>query len=165
MRKPIIGVMGPGRGATDQDKKNAEQLGAMIAKERWILLSGGRNEGVMDAVSRGAKEAGGLVVGILPSKDGADASAHLDIALITGMGGARNLINILSSDVVVACGMGAGTASEVAHAIKAGKPVVLLGSNQKAQEFFSGLDASASIADTPQEAVASIQHFLAGKTG
>lgn len=163
MRKFVIGVMGPGKGATDRDKENAAQLGALIALEGWVLLSGGRNEGVMDAVSRGAKEAGGMVIGIVPSKDGTDASDFLDVAIKTGMGGARNLINILTSDVVVACGMGAGTASEVAHAIKAGKPVVLLGSDQKAQEFFSGLGKDVTITQTPQDVVVAAKHILSVK--
>lgn len=131
--------MGPGDGATEHDIKNAYALGAEIAKNGWVLLSGGRNTGVMDAVSRGAQEAGGLVVGVLPSKDGKDASHALDIQIITGMGGARNVINVLSSDVVVACGMGKGTASEVAHAIKIGKPTILLNTGKKAEDFFKDL--------------------------
>lgn len=127
MKKTIIGVMGPGAGATEVDKKRAHELGKKIAENGWVLLSGGRNVGVMDAVSRGAHDAGGLVIGILSGKDGNDAPEGVDIPIITGMGGGRNVINVLSSDVVVACGMGAGTASEVAHAIKLGKPTILLG--------------------------------------
>ena len=67
MRKTIIGVMGPGAGATEKDKKNAYELGKAIAQKGWVLLSGGRYQGVMDAVSHGAQDAGGLVVGILPA--------------------------------------------------------------------------------------------------
>ena len=136
MRKTIIGVMGPGAGATEKDKKNAYELGKAIAQKGWVLLSGGRYQGVMDAVSHGAQDAGGLVVGILPHKDGSDASKAVDIRIVTAMGGARNVINVLSSDVVVTCGMGAGTSSEVGHSVKVGKPTILLGTGKKAEAFF-----------------------------
>ena len=63
MRKVIIGVMGPGDRATAVDLENAYQLGKLIAKEGWALLTGGRKAGVMDAASKGAKAAGGLTIG------------------------------------------------------------------------------------------------------
>ena len=75
----------------------------------------------MDEVSKGAKDAGGLVVGVIPTSDRSGCSDAVDIAIVTGMGNARNNINVLSSDVVVACGMGPGTASEVALALKSQK--------------------------------------------
>jgi uncharacterized protein (TIGR00725 family) len=139
MRKTIIGVMGPGSEATEVDKQNAFELGKLIATEGWILLSGGRNEGVMDAVNHGAKSAGGLTVGIIPSADNANTSEAVDISIITSMGSARNNINVLSSSVVVACGMGPGTASEIALALKARKDVVLLTDNSASKEFFGDL--------------------------
>jgi uncharacterized protein (TIGR00725 family) len=64
----IVGVMGPGEGATARDREDAYQLGRAIAQEGWSLVTGGRNEGVMDSASRGAKEVGGLTIGVLPSK-------------------------------------------------------------------------------------------------
>ena len=139
MSQPIIGVMGPGEGATEVEKQAAYQLGRLIAEAGWILLTGGRNCGVMDAASRGAKRGGGLTVGILPSSDRHQLSEAIDIPILTGMGSARNHINVLSSQVVVACGMGAGTASEVALAIKAGKPVILLHVSSASQLFFQSL--------------------------
>lgn len=139
MSQPIIGVMGPGEGATNQEMQAAYQLGRLIAEAGWILLTGGRNSGVMDAASRGAKSAGGLTVGILPSSDRRDLSEAVDIPILTGMGSARNPINVLSSQVVIACGMGAGTASEVALALKAGKPVILLSPSAESQAFFQSL--------------------------
>ncbi len=139
MKKTVIGVMGPGDEATEINKKNAYELGAAIAQNGWVLLNGGRNVGVMDAVSKGAHEANGLVIGILPSNDGKDASDAVDIQIITGMSGGRNIINVRSSDVVVACGIGAGTASEIAHALKIKKPTILLGSGEKAEAFFKEL--------------------------
>lgn len=131
--------MGPGDGATEIDNKNAYALGQAIAENGWVLLSGGRNVGTMDAACRGAHDAGGLVVGILPSKDGSDASQAVDIQIITAMGGGRNVINILSSDVVISCGMGAGTSSEIGHSVKIGKPTILLNTGKKAEEFFKEL--------------------------
>jgi uncharacterized protein (TIGR00725 family) len=141
MRKPVIGVMGPGAGATDVDLRNAFDLGRHIATKGWILLSGGRDEGVMDAVNRGAKSAGGFTVGVMPGADDDSTSAAVDISILTGMGSARNNINVLSSAVVVACGMGPGTASEVALALKAKKNVVLLCESETAHAFFKELDA------------------------
>src|SRR4028119_1144630 len=116
MKKIIIGVMGPGEQATATDLQNAYELGKLIAQQGWVLLTGGRNVGVMDAANTGAKAANGLTVGILPTADPSGISKAIDIPIFTDMGNARNNINVLSSDVVIACGMGAGTASEVALA-------------------------------------------------
>lgn len=162
MRKMIVGVMGPGQEARREDEDNAYELGGLIARAGWILLSGGRNAGVMDAVSRGAKEAGGLVIGVLPSENRAAISEAVDVAILTGMGSARNNINVLSSDVVLVCGMGPGTASETALAIKAGKPVVLLGAGGAAETFFKGLSPGRVHAvSTPQEAAQTAARMLA----
>lgn len=107
MKKPIIGVMGPGDGATQKEIKHAYKLGQLIAEQNWILLTGGRNVGVMGAASKGAKSSGGLTIGILPSENKNGMSKFVDIPICTGMGSARNNINVLSSDVVIACGSGA----------------------------------------------------------
>lgn len=139
MRTPIIGVMGPGNQASAEALQTAYQLGREIAQAGWVLLTGGRNQGVMDAASRGAKSANGLTVGILPGSDRHSISTAIDIPILTDMGSARNNINVLSSDVVIACGMGAGTAAEVALAIKANKPVVLLNVSVESQVFFHSL--------------------------
>lgn len=122
----IIGVMGPGNGASAEDMRMAESLGKEIARKGWVLLTGGRPEGVMHAASRGAGTGGGTTVGILPGEDPAEASRHVGIPICTGMGSARNNINVLSSTVVVACGSGPGTLSEVMLAVKAGRPLILL---------------------------------------
>jgi uncharacterized protein (TIGR00725 family) len=135
----IVGVMGPGEGATDRDCAFAYELGCAIAREGWVLLTGGRAAGVMNAATRGAKEAGGLTIGVLPSHDKSEMSPFVDIPIVTGMGEARNYVNVLSSDLVFACGMGAGTASEVALAIKSGRHVVLLGAANTTADFFGSL--------------------------
>lgn len=125
--RTIVGVMGAGRTLGVQAEQLAYEVGARVARKGWVLLTGGSGCGVMDAASRGAHEAGGLVVGILRSENGAEGSGFLDIAVKTGMGDARNVINVLTSDVVIALPGGHGTISEVALALKSGRTVVLLG--------------------------------------
>lgn len=125
-RRKIIGVMGGGEICEEKDSETAYKLGFLIAKEGWVLLTGGRKVGVMDAASKGAKEAGGLTIGILPGRDSSQTSDYIDIQILTGMGAARNNINVLSSNVVVVCKGGAGTISELALALKNNKKVILL---------------------------------------
>ena len=125
--RPVVGVMGSGRTIDAGARVTAHRLGAMIASRGWVLLTGGGASGVMDAASEGAHSTGGLVIGVLRGNDDVGASAHLDVAIRTGMGDARNAINVLSSDVVVALPGGPGTVSEVALALKSGKTVIVLG--------------------------------------
>lgn len=154
MKKIIIGVMGPGAGATAIDLQNANELGKLIAENGWVLLTGGRDAGVMEAASVGAKTANGLTIGILPAEDCSHLSESVDIAIVTGMGSARNNINVLSSDVIIACGMGAGTASEIALALKANKQVILLNNHVESQVFFQTLsEKNVFVVNTAQEAI------------
>ncbi len=161
-QKIIIGVMGPGEGATNENIQNAYQLGKLIAREGWATLSGGRNVGVMYAVCRGAKENGGLTIGILPGNDQSSASDAVDIPIITGMGYARNLINVLTPQVIIACGLGAGTASEIALAIKSDKEVILLGHSEESITFFNEITKNNDIltADTPEEVIRLVRSIL-----
>lgn len=78
----------------------------------------------MEAACRGAKQAGGLTVGILPNESGGAANPYVDIAIPTGMGHARNVVNVWSSDAIIALKGEYGTLSEIAIALKAGVPVV-----------------------------------------
>jgi len=157
----LIGVMGPGGGAGDEALAAARELGRLVAREGWALVTGGRAAGVMEAAGRGAREAGGLVVGILPGEDAGGASEFVDVAVATGMGQARNNVNVLSSRAVVACGMGAGTASEVALALKARKPVVLLHAGREAEAFFKYLGGDrVTVADSAQEAVEAVRKMI-----
>ncbi len=156
--------MGPGSEASDADCQNAYELGKLIAGEGWVLLTGGRNAGVMHAASRGAKAANGLTVGILPTADESDLSDGVDLAIITGMGSARNNVNVLSSDVAIACGMGAGTASEVALALKANKPVVLLTNHQESKVFFTSLSKDTIfLATSPEAAIGFVKEVLTAR--
>jgi uncharacterized protein (TIGR00725 family) len=126
MRKRVIGVMG-GAAATPEACELARHFGRLVAGAGHVLLCGGRPSGVMAAAARGAREAGGLTLGILPGDDPDQAGEHILLAVATGMGHARNVVNVLTSDVVVVCPGGAGTLSEVALALKNGTPVVALG--------------------------------------
>lgn len=140
MRRFIVGVMGSGEGATPDSVAKALELGMLIAQEGWVVLTGGRDVGVMRAVNQGAKKiAGSLTVGILPSA-ATIPSPDVDIVIVTDMHQARNNINVLSSDVVVACGYGGpGTVSEIALALKAGKSVILLGADAASVAYFQRL--------------------------
>jgi uncharacterized protein (TIGR00725 family) len=122
--RTIVGVMGSGEDDDHDALDLAYEVGGAIAREGWVLLNGGHACGVMDASARGAHEAGGLVVGVLPEADTSRMSRFVDIPIRTGMGHARNMVNVLSSDVVVALPGRAGTISEVALALAAGKTVI-----------------------------------------
>lgn len=160
MSKFIVGVIGAGR-ASGIDVENARALGELIAREGWVVLSGGRNAGVMDAVNEGAKRvAGSLTIGILPNAgedEGRSVSRYVDVTIYTGMGNARNNINVLSSNVVVACGAsGAGTVSEIALALKTPvpRPVILLTDDSETIAFFKKLDGKmVMVATTPVEVI------------
>lgn len=161
MAKIIIGVMGPGT-CTEETRNLAYALGEAIASEGWVTLSGGRNTGVMQAVSRGARQAGGLTLGILPAEDRRQMSEYVDIPIVSGMGSARNNINVLTPDVVVACGLGAGTVSEIALAMKADKPVILLSVEKEAYRFFQKIDTRGVLmrADKVEEVISLIHRRL-----
>ena len=161
-RKVLIGVMGPAESASEEDLSVAFKLGQLIAKEGWVLLSGAVNAGVMAAVNKGAKEADGLTVGIIPHLT-TDIAEGVDIHIMTDIGGARNNINALSSDVLVACGMSPGTASEVSLALhrSAQKPVILINSDKVTKQFFVNIGKSlVHIADSPQDVIDKIKKLL-----
>ena len=125
--RTVIGVMGSGVDGDAALLSQARDLGRAIAGQGWVLLNGGRDAGIMHASAQGASEAGGFVVGVLPGTDGRESSSFLDIQILTGLGDARNAVNVLSCDVVIALRGGAGTLSEIALALCAGRTVVTLG--------------------------------------
>jgi uncharacterized protein (TIGR00725 family) len=104
----------------------AEEVGRLLGEAGCTVVCGGLR-GVMEAVARGARSAGGVAIGILPGESRHDANPWVAHAIATGMGHARNLAVVASGDAVIAIGGGWGTASEVALARKLGRPVVLLG--------------------------------------
>lgn len=120
-RKKQVVVIGSSE--TTGHEPDAITLGRFIADKGYVLISGGRG-GIMAAVSRGASERGGTVVGILPGDSLDGSNPYCSIVIPTGIGFARNAVNILSADVVVAMGGRSGTLTELGYARVYGKPVI-----------------------------------------
>ncbi len=118
----IISVIGDGS-CNNDIYMIAEEAGKLIAEKGGILITGGLG-GVMEAASKGAKEAGGTTVGILPGFSREDANRYVDIPVTTGLSHARNIIIARSADALIAISGGYGTLSEIAIAMKLGKPVI-----------------------------------------
>ncbi|MGP0044414.1 MAG: TIGR00725 family protein, partial [Syntrophobacteraceae bacterium] len=121
---PIIGVVGPGTSQPELTEL-AEEVGREIARKGAVLVCGGLG-GVMAEAARGAKEIGGVTLGILPGSETSDANEFIDFPIATNMGHARNSIIVHTADVLIAIGGGYGTLSEIALALKIGKAVVAL---------------------------------------
>jgi uncharacterized protein (TIGR00725 family) len=119
-----IGVIGSSEG-TPQERELARAVGARLAGAGAIVVCGGLG-GVMEAACLGAKEAGGLTIGVLPGSERAAANPHVDVALTTGLGELRNGLVVRFSDALIAVGGGWGTLSEIAFAMRTGRPVVAL---------------------------------------
>ena len=129
---------------SEQGYQTARTVGRLIALRRGYLICGGRG-GVMEAAARGAKEAGGVTIGLLPGELHAEANPYIDIALPTGQGIARNALIIYSAHGLIAVEGGYGTLSEMAMALKLGRPLV-------AVDSWPGVPGPAR-ATTPEEAV------------
>jgi uncharacterized protein (TIGR00725 family) len=117
-----VAVIGPGE-ATDDELASAEAVGRQLAERGATVISGGLG-GVMAATARGATEAGGTAVGILPGADRAAGNRWLTVALPTGLGELRNGLVVRAADAVIAIGGAYGTLSEVALALKTSTPVI-----------------------------------------
>ncbi len=144
----LIAVIGVAS-ATPEEEAAAEAVGRLIAADGHILLCGGRG-GVMAAASRGAAQAGGIVVGILPGSSPDEANPWVTVPIATGLGEARNAIIARAAHTLIAIGTGWGTLSEIALAVKMGKPVVALGAAPFLRDFAVGAVVWAS---SPEEAV------------
>ena len=116
-----VGVVGARDGGAEQERE-AERLGKLLADLGVTVLCGGR-EGVMEAACRGVASAGGTSVGLLPDNSWESANPFVSIPIATGIGEARNAIIARAAICLVAVGGGLGTASEVAFALKFGRPV------------------------------------------
>lgn len=125
-KKMIIGVIG-GHSCSAKTAKLARELGKEIAKLGAILVCGGLS-GVMEAAAQGAKENGGITVGLLPGADKGNANKFIDIPLATGLGYTRNTLVATASDIIIALPGEYGTLSEIGFALNAKKPVVGIGS-------------------------------------
>jgi hypothetical protein len=152
IRKRIrIAVIGGSR-AGHQAVENAFEVGRLIARSGAVVVCGGLG-GVMEAACRGAREEGGLVVGILPGGSPADANPWVDIPIATGLGYTRNALVVMNADAVIAVDGEYGTLSEIAYGKIHGKKVVGLCSWD-----VKGIVA----ATTPEEAVRMALEGLAG---
>ena len=125
-----IGVIGRGMQHAEDpvDEKtltDAREVGRLVALRGGVIISGGLG-GVMEAVSQGAKDRGGLTIGFLPSLDKATGNPYLDIAIPTGLGRARNLLAARGCDAVIMIGGGCGTLNELTISYAEARPVVIL---------------------------------------
>ena len=148
-RTPYVAVVGPGEASPDE-LHTAEEVGAGLAAAGAVVVTGGLG-GVMEAACRGARSRRGRTLGILPGDDRDAANGWVEIAVATGLGELRNGLVVCAADAVVAIGGGHGTLSEVALALKLGRPVVGLGTWE-----VHGVDH----VSTPEDALALIAGLL-----
>jgi uncharacterized protein (TIGR00725 family) len=145
-----IGVIGAGH-CSSRTSLLAEEVGREVARVGAVLVCGGLG-GVMEAAARGAQEEGGITVGILPGDSFEDANPFIQIPVVTGLGHARNVLVVRSAQALIAVKGGYGTLSEVALALKMGKPVIGLHSWDVSKKIIH--------VETPQEAVKKVLRLL-----
>lgn len=154
-----VAVCGPGQ-CTPAEAELAHEVGRRLAQLGVVVLTGGYG-GVMEAAARGARQAGGVVVGVLSGPDRAGANPHSLAVVVTAMGEGRNAMIVRSADAVVVVGGSWGTLSELALAVRSGTPVVTLGG-------WSVLDADGQVvpgaiaASSAAEAIEILQRVLEG---
>jgi len=148
-RAPYVAVVGPGD-ASPAELQAAEEVGAGLAAAGAVVVTGGLG-GVMEAACRGARSRHGTTLGILPGEDRDAANGWVQVAVATGLGELRNGLVVRAADALVAVGGGHGTLSEVALALRIGRPVVGLGTWD-----VHGVDQ----VSTPAEALGRIERVL-----
>jgi uncharacterized protein (TIGR00725 family) len=121
-RKPVIAVIGAGK-CSKKLRDMAAEVGKYVAEHGGVIVCGGLG-GIMEGAAKGAKDAGGVTIGILPSDVKDDANSHIDYVIPTGFGEARNILVVRAADAVVAFPGKYGTLTEMAFALNAGKPVI-----------------------------------------
>lgn len=125
MTRPLrLGVIG-GQECDDETSEVAREVGSLIARAGGVLVCGGLG-GVMQAASEGAREAGGITVGILPGEDPRAANPGVLIPIPTGLGEARNVLVVRASQAAIAIGGRWGTLSEAAFCLKNEIPLIRL---------------------------------------
>lgn len=156
---PYIAVVGPGE-ADENECTVALEAGRALGRRGAVLVCGGLG-GVMEAACRGARKEGGTTVGVLPGLDRDAANPHVQVALATGLGEARNALVARAADAVIAIGGEFGTLSEIALALKAGTPVVGVGTWElrKAARPVESIERAAGGEDAVERALA-----LAGRS-
>jgi len=151
---PYVAVIGASN-ATEWELASAERVGQLLAEAGCVLVCGGLG-GVMDAAARGSAAGGGTSIGILPDDDRDSASRHLTVA--TGFGEARNAIVARSTDAVIAVGGEFGTLSEIALALKMGKPVIGLGTWELGRDDLARDPIVRT--ETPEDALTQLRRLL-----
>jgi uncharacterized protein (TIGR00725 family) len=149
VRRKLIAVCGESDPMTGLARM-AFEVGQGIARQQAVLLCGGL-KGVMEHAARGAKDAGGLTIGLLPGGDPAAANPYIDVPIATGLGQARNALIVQAADAVIALGGGVGTLSEIALAVRLGRPVVGIGTWTYSRS--GQVEATPASAASPQEAL------------
>ena len=149
MQQKVIGVIGEAQ-ATEENYGHAYEVGKLVASSGAALVCGGLS-GVMEAACKGAKEAGGMTIGITPSPDKSSANSYVDIIIPTGMGYARNVIVVRSADAIIAIGGRFGTLTEIGYALDARIPVI--GLNTWHLKDYNGNITSIKYTKSPEEAV------------
>ncbi len=147
--RPYVAVVGSSEGS-QAELEDAEEVGRLLGERRAVVVCGGLG-GAMEAACRGAKATGGTTLGILPGPARSAANPHVDLAVATGIGEARNAIVVSTVDAVIAIGGSYGTLSEIALALRAGTPVVGLSTWELRKPDAAG--EHFECASTPEEAV------------
>jgi len=156
-RAPRVAVCAPGE-ASDEELLLAGAVGRLVAERGCTLVCGGLG-GAMAAACRGAQEAGGMTVGIIPGYDDRAANPWVEHVICTGLGQARNALVAATGQVLIAIGGGWGTLSEIALGLRLGRPVVLLSgwanafSAEEIRAHVGDLQGTIVIAETPEAAV------------
>lgn len=138
----IIGIMGPNN-ATEENLRDAFEIGKYVADKGYAVLTGGLNVGIQNEGLKGAKASNGLTIGIMPFNEPDKFSEYVDIPIITNMRSGRNYINALSSNLVIACGIDKGTISEISLSLvnTAKKQVIIVGAIEEANKLFKVIDS------------------------
>lgn len=147
-----VAVVGPGR-CSPAEEHLAEEVGSRLAGAGVLLVTGGLG-GVMAAACRGARSAGGMTLGLLPGESRAGANRWVDVAVPTGLGEGRNVLVVRAADALVAVGGEYGTLSEIALALKLGRPVVGIGTWELRRHGEPEPDPGVRVAEDPAAAVA-----------
>jgi uncharacterized protein (TIGR00725 family) len=144
-RKPVIAVVGAGK-CSKKLRDMAAEIGRHIAENGGVLICGGLG-GVMEGAARGAKEAGGVTIGVLPNETRDEANEYIDYVIATGLGDARNMIVVRSADAVIALPGKYGTLTEMAFALLAEIPVVSVSAwklGEEVEQFDDPVEAAAA---------------------
>ena len=153
-----VGVIG-GRRCSGEIAELAFKVGSGIAEQGWILVCGGMG-GVMEQACRGARSRNGVTLGILPGNSRDNGNPYLSCSVVTGIGEARNVLVVKSSQAIIAIDGSYGTLSEIALANAAGIPVVGLCSWRLEAEQNRGQSLFSRVVDTPTEAIKAVKSFI-----